>query len=464
MYGVPLAIRSLESEDAKQLSQDEKMDTRAAVDSELALVLTDDYSLEGWLPNPYFLGFREQSTLLKRDAVLMVSRLDGPAPATVRRLVDDALLAEKEGLQGRAYFDARWPKPADNKLEGYALYDASLHAATENLRKSGRMEVRLDERNELFQPGDCPKAALYCGWYSLGRYVDAFDWVRGAIGFHIASSECVTLKQKDSPVWCKRMLEDGVAATIGPVYEPYVQGFPLPELFFTALTEGYLSLGESYLISLPFLSWQMVLIGDPLYRPELDAVERSFFPASTVTAAEIVAGQRVEIVVDQPLDPTQTYLMRPPLMPATEAADSELHGVPRLHLRFDGLDPAEEPASLRMTWDLGDGVWRFAAESSCSRRRVSATILDYERIECVPTSVEVCRAADCVAEASATVDGVTASIGVILVDHLEDGRSYTLTATTFHFEPGSAIAGELAAAGPVPVRIELLLGHRPYAP
>ncbi len=267
MYGVPLAIRSLESEDAKQLPQDEKMDTRAAVDSELALVLTDDYPLEGWLPNPYFLGFHEQPTLLKRDAVLMVSRLDGPDPATVRRLVDDALLAEKEGLQGRAYFDARWPKPAGNKLEGYALYDASLHAAAENLRKIGRMEVRLDERNELFQPGDCPKAALYCGWYSLGQYVDAFDWVRGAIGFHIASSECVTLKQKDSQVWCKRMLEDGVAATIGPVYEPYVQGFPLPELFFTALTEGYLSLGESYLISLPFLSWQMVLIGDPLYRP-----------------------------------------------------------------------------------------------------------------------------------------------------------------------------------------------------
>ena len=267
MYGVPLAIRSLESEDARQPSQDEKMNTRAAVDSELALVLTDDYSLEGWLPNPYFLGFRQQPTLLKRDAVLMVSRLDGPDPATVRRLVDDALLAEKEGLQGRAYFDARWPKPADNKLEGYALYDASLHAAAENIGKSGQMEVRLDQHNELFQPGDCPKAALYCGWYSLGQYVDAFDWVRGAIGFHIASSECVTLKQKDSQVWCKRMLEDGVAATIGPVYEPYVQGFPLPELFFTALTEGYLSLGESYLISLPFLSWQMVLIGDPLYRP-----------------------------------------------------------------------------------------------------------------------------------------------------------------------------------------------------
>jgi uncharacterized protein (TIGR03790 family) len=129
------------------------------------------------------------------------------------------------------------------------------------------MEVRIDEKSELFQPGDCPRAALYSGWYSLGHYVDAFDWVRGAVGFHMASAECSTLKQKDSQVWCKRLLEEGVAATIGPVYEPYIQGFPLPDLFFNTLTEGYLSLGESYLVSLPYLSWQMVLIGDPLYSP-----------------------------------------------------------------------------------------------------------------------------------------------------------------------------------------------------
>jgi uncharacterized protein (TIGR03790 family) len=75
----------------QQIAQGKKMDSRAAVDSELALVLAGDYPLEGWLPNPFFLGFREQETLLKRDTVLMVSRLDGPDPATVRRLVDDAI-------------------------------------------------------------------------------------------------------------------------------------------------------------------------------------------------------------------------------------------------------------------------------------------------------------------------------------------------------------------------------------
>lgn len=115
MYGVPLAINPL----GPSVGPSEKMDTRAAVNSELALVLAGDFPLEGWLPNPYFLVFHQQETLLKRDTVLMVGHLDGPNPATVRRLVDDAILAEKKGLQERAYFDARWPKPTKKNLSGY---------------------------------------------------------------------------------------------------------------------------------------------------------------------------------------------------------------------------------------------------------------------------------------------------------------------------------------------------------
>jgi len=63
------------------------------------------------------------------------------------------------------------------------------------------------------------------------------------------------------------MLEKGVAATLGPVYEPYVNAFHLPELFFGCLVDGKLTLGECYLISTPYVSWQLVLLGDPLYRP-----------------------------------------------------------------------------------------------------------------------------------------------------------------------------------------------------
>ena len=38
-------------------------------------------------------------------------------------------------------------------------------------------------------------------------------------------------------------------------------------LFFRFLLDGYWTLAEAYALSKPFLSWQMVLIGDPLYRP-----------------------------------------------------------------------------------------------------------------------------------------------------------------------------------------------------
>jgi uncharacterized protein (TIGR03790 family) len=241
---------------------------QAAVDSELALVKAENYPLAGWVPNPFFYGFRNKTfTLVKKEQVLMVSRLDGPSPDTVRRVITDSLAAEARGLTGKAYFDARWKMPAERPQSGYALYDYSIHQAARLIRKSGLMPVVTDSSDSLFQKGQCPQAALYCGWYSLGKYVGAFAWQPGAVGYHIASSECTTLRNKNSRVWCKMMLEKGVAATIGPVYEPYVQAFPLPELFFSFLADGYLTLAECYLVSLPYLSWQMVLVGDPLYRP-----------------------------------------------------------------------------------------------------------------------------------------------------------------------------------------------------
>src|SRR5690606_3196617 len=119
----------------------------------------------------------------------------------------------------------------------------------------------------LFQAGDCPEAALYCGWYSLAKYVDAFDWAPGAVAYHLASSEATTLRKADSQVWCKRLIEDGVAATIGPVDEPYLFAFPRPEEFFALVLRGELSLVECFYQTQPFNSWRMILIGDPLYRP-----------------------------------------------------------------------------------------------------------------------------------------------------------------------------------------------------
>jgi len=242
----------------------------ASLDSELALVLAGDYELKGWQANPSYLGYRGKKIEKIPDIALMVARLDGPTPDLVRRIIDDSLVAEAKGLSGTAFFDARWPRPGPEKakkLKGYGFYDNSLYLAADQVKKAGRLEVVVNDKPELFQPGDCPDAALYCGWYRLGHYLDAFDWQPGAIAYHMASSELSTLKNKKSEVWGKRMLEDGAAVVIGPVGEPYIQAFPPPVLFFSLLLDGRFTLAECYALSVPWRSWRMVLVGDPLYRP-----------------------------------------------------------------------------------------------------------------------------------------------------------------------------------------------------
>ncbi|HGY12456.1 MAG TPA: TIGR03790 family protein [Desulfobacterales bacterium] len=268
---IDLKIRKEKQDELSKLKKTlsnyiKKIDKVASFDSELALIKKETYELNMWLPNPYYLGFRNEKTLIKKSDVIMTSRLDGASETIVKRIIDDSIEAEKEGLKGSAYFDARWKDPGEKKLSGYAFYDKSIHEASQLLLKENRINVTLNDNTTLFQKGDCPNTALYCGWYSLARYIDAFTWAKGSVGYHIASSECTTLKKENSRVWCKKMLDNGIAATIGPVGEPYVQAFPVPEIFFNFLTEGYLTLAESYLISLPYLSWKMVLVGDPLYK------------------------------------------------------------------------------------------------------------------------------------------------------------------------------------------------------
>lgn len=265
LYGFPLKVAP------PRMTGSEKEDQAAALDSEISLVLLENYGLSGWIPNPFFAGYKAKDLARNREKVMIVSRVDGPTEDIVKRVIDESVETEKKGLTGKAYFDARWPRPSEEKNNktdaGYGFYDRSIHRAADLVKKSGRMPVVVNDREELFQPGECPDAALYCGWYSLAQYVDAFKWRPGSVGYHIASSECRTLKQRESQVWCKRMLEEGIAATLGPVGEPYVQAFPIPEMFFEFLLDGSWTLAECYALSQPFWSWQLVLIGDPLYRP-----------------------------------------------------------------------------------------------------------------------------------------------------------------------------------------------------
>ena len=253
-----------------QLKTITKNETNSSFDSELSLILwPDDYPLLRWQPN-YLRPEYNSSQLRDSYPTLMVARLDAPTLPLAKGLIDTAIKIEKEGLEGKVYLDARGIgklTQANVTPGSYADYDRALLITAKGLQEQTSLDVTLDTKGELFQPGDCPDAALYCGWYSLGKYVDAFDWAPGAVAYHLASAEATTLHKKDSQVWCKRMLEDGVCATIGPAYEPYLVAFPRPNEFFALLIQGDLSLVECYYRTKPFNSWMMTLIGDPLYRP-----------------------------------------------------------------------------------------------------------------------------------------------------------------------------------------------------
>jgi uncharacterized protein (TIGR03790 family) len=245
----------------------ENPQTAAAVDSELSLLLAEPYQKARWLPNPFRPAFDRLPFIANlRRSTIMVGRLDGPSPEIAQRLVDDALAAEAQGLKGTFYIDARGLQ-GDPKTNGYVQFDQQLRQLADFIRTQTTMPVVLNNEPAVFPAGAGLRAALYVGWYSLAKYVDAFVWERGAVAYHVASAECTTLRQKQAEVWCKRLLEKGVAATLGPVAEPYLQSFPPPEEFFPLLLSGTLPLLEVYYRTLPHLSWRQVCLGDPLYTP-----------------------------------------------------------------------------------------------------------------------------------------------------------------------------------------------------
>lgn len=238
--------------------------TNAALDSELALLFWSPYQLRRWQPNFLRTILVKTPATSNSQITFMTARLDGPDFKSVKGMINRAVAAEKKGLEGVAYFDARGLKPKGSRPSAYAIHDEAIRQTAEMVKAHGIKTV-LDNRPELFGPGKCPDAALYCGWYSLTKYVDAFDWAAGAVGYHVASGEAISLRRGN--YWCKRMIDDRVTATLGPVNEPYLSAFPDPRAFFGLLLTGKYTLVEVYAETGPWNSWMMTLIGDPLYNP-----------------------------------------------------------------------------------------------------------------------------------------------------------------------------------------------------
>jgi uncharacterized protein (TIGR03790 family) len=230
----------------------------AAVDAELSLLAQSGSEITGMISNPLFAN--EHPSSLDAEMVVKVSRLDGPTFESARHLVTSALEGESRGLLGRYYIDLKGPH-----RDG----DAWLESALTQLQDLG-FDGEVDRNGGTFGAEarfDAP--VFYFGWYagSLNGPFAAADFTLppGAIALHIHSFSARTLRSASSG-WCGPLVARGVAATLGNVFEPYLQLSHRPNLLLRALSHGR-TLGDAAYYSLPALSWQAVVIGDPLYRP-----------------------------------------------------------------------------------------------------------------------------------------------------------------------------------------------------
>jgi uncharacterized protein (TIGR03790 family) len=259
--GVPLRIANdptLLGAGLEQLPKQFKVNN-GSVDGELALLAAPaNLPMAAFVPNPLFSKMAPTSADAKR--VIRVSRLDGPSVGVVKKMIARSMQAEAEGLMGRAYFDIGGPHAkgdawmiAAGDLAVAAYFDTSLE----------KTKRPMDGRDRYDAP------AIYMGWYrqnAYGPWREAkWSVPPGAIGFHLHSFSATTVRST-SKGWLGAFVNQGYCATVGNVYEPYLEYTHRPQMLLGALLDGH-TFGEAAMFSNPALSWQGVAIGDPLYRP-----------------------------------------------------------------------------------------------------------------------------------------------------------------------------------------------------
>lgn len=237
----------------------------AALDNELALLWWDNYPRSRWLGNP----LHYSASSAPAHPAMMVMRLDAPQAGMVRQLIVASLKAEHDGLQGKIVLDSRGLAASDKPGNGssYGRYDQTLRDLAELVRTKTKLQLVWDQRSEVLPANSVQNVALYCGWYSLRHYVPFGTFNIGAVGYHVASLELVSLHNEEDKGWVHGLLGDGMVATMGAVAEPYLHSFPPADDFFPLLMTGKLTLAEVYWKTTPLSSWMLDCIGDPLYTP-----------------------------------------------------------------------------------------------------------------------------------------------------------------------------------------------------
>jgi uncharacterized protein (TIGR03790 family) len=267
--GMPLKIAADPSDNDVMEAQVELHTDAAAVDSELALLPVFGLPKGGYVPNVFYddgVGSAKHvGSELARNLVL-VTRLDGPTPDDVRRMIDDSLYAETHRLAGLAVLDSRGLTDVKN---GYTSGDIWLRSARDALVRDG-WSVKFDDKPDVLPATDpCNGVAMYLGWYSAGAtgpwVTPPNRFVPGAIAYHLHSFSADTVRSATGN-WVGPLIAHGAAATMGTVYEPYLALTPHMDIFARRLLQGDYFAEAAY-ASERAVSWMLTVVGDPLYRP-----------------------------------------------------------------------------------------------------------------------------------------------------------------------------------------------------
>jgi uncharacterized protein (TIGR03790 family) len=262
--GVPLRIQGSTGAEGDE----------AAVDSELALLYQDmhggAHETRGPLANPFF-GRRDEPFRHPRFPIYLVCRLAAYDFEEVKGMIDRSLAAAD---RGRVVIDMKSDddRPGNNWLRN-----------TATLLPRGR--VIFDQTTEVLygQQG----VIGYAGWGSNDpnrkrRFV-GFEWLPGAIVTEFVSTDGRTFARPPDDwnisTWGDRAhwfagapqslsadyIHEGATGVSGHVFEPFLGFTPRPDFLFPAYLSGR-TLAESYYLSIPALSWQNIVVGDPLCR------------------------------------------------------------------------------------------------------------------------------------------------------------------------------------------------------
>jgi uncharacterized protein (TIGR03790 family) len=243
----------------------------SSVDSELTVLYGKLHGAEtvraGGIPNPYFMK-RDMPFRHPAVPIYMVTRLAAFSVADVKAMIDRALTARN---RGKFVIDLNGP----NNFDGNNwLRDAAMLLP--------RARLLLDET--AGQPLHIKDVIAYASWGSndgrIARLL-GYSWLPGAVATEFVSTNARTFR-RPPPGWLPTTWEDrahffagtpqtlsadylseGATAVTGNTYEPYLTGCARPDYLLPAYYQGR-NLAESYYMSIALLSWQGVVLGDPL--------------------------------------------------------------------------------------------------------------------------------------------------------------------------------------------------------